>query len=960
MDSASSSSSSSSSSTSSSTTTTTTSPTITTTTIPSLNLATGASSSANSQLRVVKQPGVKKEVGVAPVLYNSPMPTQRRDGRLLFSLPNTLTQKELDTSEKTADMADMPLLTPKTSSMDTDLPPETSHNHHQRGGSLSAGSSPENGVRSFDMNGLGPSDADQAGGLDELAKQSVSSPHIISVSMDKLSSLALDNVWPDSHCCQCDAYLAGESDRYPMAGQLYCATHYTEMFCNCAGCGQSIGLDVPCIALPLDDHGADGEADDDEGMLDGDFDGEEAGASDFPVQTKKRQMSAIDEDEEEEENENAQDKPAHPDDDHNKNNNNSSSAKDSNSSNHDDRPARPQTAPARKRVHLRELLFHPGRGCFSCTACRKSFEEGGALAGQECVPHHGKVYCMAHYLETFGTSCTYCSKKIEKADALFALGQPFCSEHLYCAGSCGRPLADAGALTDNTLQFYSIDATSEEYVLWMEEYRNSRENDTLNYNTGVRPEVQFWQKMGKKRQSDESERKRKVSDIDLRGGDEGEGEKEEGRVPVCGACWEDLLTRQVRCQCVVCGQAIKQGTGVRVKTGKRESAAETIKEQDEDDEDDDDDDDELRQKEEEEQEEDKEENENVFESTERWCHKACCRCSVAHCPVNYAGDKGSTQKGKIVLEGESLFCVAHLLLSDSVPCGGCEKPVRTDQEGSAVRINNVPFHPDCVRCVVCDTKLEGSELVEVGAGTKAETKGSSPSKLKGEFEVPDIYCRTHWMEYHAPRCVECLRVVPLHGHSGVSIGGSPYHRACLTCKVCQTTLTQWGVCRAPAHAPLSQRGLYCEEHFKAFFTHTDPTRLSRSISLTQGQQVSCPMCGEEVRGGKALLIGTDLYHKQCFFCKRCNGSFPDSLFVRHPLTKKLYHRHHLYGKGPLSQAQSIKVSQEAAVYRQLSESRQDGSLTVRTRGTTLAVPVPPPSPRASVGPRRHQRNFTMA
>eukprot|EP00457_Paulinella_chromatophora_P000057 gb/GEZN01000057.1/.p1 GENE.gb/GEZN01000057.1/~~gb/GEZN01000057.1/.p1 ORF type:complete len:2813 (-),score=488.37 gb/GEZN01000057.1/:367-7632(-) len=54
----------------------------------------------------------------------------------------------------------------------------------------------------------------------------------------------------------------------------------------------------------------------------------------------------------------------------------------------------------------------------------------------------------------------------------------------------------------------------------------------------------------------------------------------------------------------------------------------------------------------------------------------------------------------------------------------------------------------------------------------------------------------------------------------------------------------------------------------------------------------CPMCDIVVRG-KVMKVKEQVYHVACFKCQKCKVGFPDRLFVRHPVTKQFYHKHHM-------------------------------------------------------------------
>ncbi|KAI8085854.1 uncharacterized protein B0P05DRAFT_533968 [Gilbertella persicaria] len=161
-----------------------------------------------------------------------------------------------------------------------------------------------------------------------------------------------------------------------------------------------------------------------------------------------------------------------------------------------------------------------------------------------------------------------------------------------------------------------------------------------------------------------------------------------------------------------------------------------------------------------------------------------------------------------------------------IRCDGCEEPL----SGQAITTSGKHWHTHCFQCQACHQNLEHIAFYE---------KEGLP------------YCALDYHELFSPRCDFCK--TPIEEHS-ISALGKTYHPGHFFCRECgkpfdeETTFLEH-----EGHA-------YCEkDYYKQF-----------------GKK--CRGCEEIITGDFLVALGAD-WHKECFVCADCGGTFTSSTFL---------------------------------------------------------------------------------
>jgi hypothetical protein len=132
-------------------------------------------------------------------------------------------------------------------------------------------------------------------------------------------------------------------------------------------------------------------------------------------------------------------------------------------------------------------------------------------------------------------------------------------------------------------------------------------------------------------------------------------------------------------------------------------------------------------------------------------HITCLHCH--HCKVPLAG------KGAVFQKDNHVYCRADYLNFFCKVCTACGEHIIKH----VLSVNNEYYHPDCLKCAVCATRL--TEYISVGGYLR---------------------CAEHTAtELPAPSCSVCA--LPIHGDVTLS-AGAKCHPACFRCSFCATPL----------------------------------------------------------------------------------------------------------------------------------------------------------------------------
>lgn len=161
-----------------------------------------------------------------------------------------------------------------------------------------------------------------------------------------------------------------------------------------------------------------------------------------------------------------------------------------------------------------------------------------------------------------------------------------------------------------------------------------------------------------------------------------------------------------------------------------------------------------------------------------------------------------------------------------VRCGGCNEGL----SGQAISTTGKQWHPRCFKCQACKQNLEHIAFYEMNG-------------------LP--YCALDYHELFSPRCDFCK--TPIEEHS-ISALGKTYHAGHFFCRECGKPFDEdSNFLEHEGHA-------YCEkDYYKQF-----------------GKQ--CKGCEEIITGDFLVALGGE-WHKECFVCADCGGTFHSSTFL---------------------------------------------------------------------------------
>jgi hypothetical protein len=161
-----------------------------------------------------------------------------------------------------------------------------------------------------------------------------------------------------------------------------------------------------------------------------------------------------------------------------------------------------------------------------------------------------------------------------------------------------------------------------------------------------------------------------------------------------------------------------------------------------------------------------------------------------------------------------------------IRCGGCDEPL----SGQAITTSGKHWHTHCFKCQACRQNLEHIAFYE---------KDSLP------------YCALDYHELFSPRCDYCK--TPIEEHSITALGKT-YHAGHFFCRECGKPFDEeTNFLEHEGHA-------YCEkDYYKQF-----------------GK--ACKGCEETITGDFLVALGGE-WHKECFVCADCGGTFTSSTFL---------------------------------------------------------------------------------
>lgn len=177
------------------------------------------------------------------------------------------------------------------------------------------------------------------------------------------------------------------------------------------------------------------------------------------------------------------------------------------------------------------------------------------------------------------------------------------------------------------------------------------------------------------------------------------------------------------------------------------------------------------------------------------------------------------QDGKYFEYCNAPYCEGCFLSLTGEPCVKCGLHVADED---MVKVQNQPFHRNCLSCKHCGVSL--------GTTGSIFQRGS------------DVYCRNDYLNFFARRCTACGDHIL---KQCISVNDEFYHPHCLRCSLCSVGLSSY-ICTGG--------DLRCEEH-----------------SEDAPSQLVCSVCNEAIdpNDSPVLSCGKKV-HEECFFCAYCH------------------------------------------------------------------------------------------
>lgn len=222
-------------------------------------------------------------------------------------------------------------------------------------------------------------------------------------------------------------------------------------------------------------------------------------------------------------------------------------------------------------------------------------------------------------------------------------------------------------------------------------------------------------------------------------------------------------------------------------------------------------------------------------------HKECFRC------------KGCTKKldGKFFTKDDSPFC-SKCYKSATEQCCVCKQKI----VGDCIENNKTYYHPDCMKCSVCEIKLRGSyhffqnkPICEKDFQETQQMCSKCGEVIDGTYYSlnGNVFCQKDYNEY-AESCGGCGDSI-----SGkvIKIKGGSFHPDCFNCQVCESNLV--GV----PYSAGEDNKIYCPEDFTRKFAAL--CSVCKKPIVPKEGQTTAP---------RIRALDRD-FHPPCFKCEDC-------------------------------------------------------------------------------------------
>lgn len=223
-------------------------------------------------------------------------------------------------------------------------------------------------------------------------------------------------------------------------------------------------------------------------------------------------------------------------------------------------------------------------------------------------------------------------------------------------------------------------------------------------------------------------------------------------------------------------------------------------------------------------------------------HKECFRCHGCRKKLD----------GKFHAKDDQAYCAKCFKASQEQCCVCRQKIV-----GDCVVNNNTYYHPDCMKCHVCDEPLRHSyhffqnkPICERDFKETQQHCSVCEEVITGTYySLGDkIYCEKDYMT-HMEKCGKCGTEIE---SEAVRTTGSVYHADCFKCEVCKCSLCDM------TFSTDDQNRLYCpQDYTKRFAAHCSVCK--SAIVPKEGQ----------TKASRIHALDKD-FHPHCFKCEDCS------------------------------------------------------------------------------------------
>lgn len=222
-------------------------------------------------------------------------------------------------------------------------------------------------------------------------------------------------------------------------------------------------------------------------------------------------------------------------------------------------------------------------------------------------------------------------------------------------------------------------------------------------------------------------------------------------------------------------------------------------------------------------------------------HKECFRCTGCKKKLD----------GKFFSKDEKAYCAACYKANQEQCCVCKQKIV-----GDCVVNNNDHYHPECMKCHICDEPLKGSyfffqnkPICEKDFKETQQSCSVCGEVIEGTYYQfnGEIFCEKDYMS-NMDKCGKCDKEI---GGHGIRITGAIFHPECFNCEVCGQNMED------KSFSTDGENKIYCHEDYTKKFAAICSV-CHKPIVPKEGQ----------TKAPRIHAMDRD-FHPPCFKCEDC-------------------------------------------------------------------------------------------